>query len=354
MEVSPYQDTTTSIMLDEADEHSHLRSRYINEEDLNYFQSLDSELIKTRKGNVKVVIQGDRSKEGTALLTLHDIGQDHVKGFQSYFCYHHFKPLLTHFTVYHINFPGQEEGAVEFEQDYVYPTMDEMADVVGEIVDYLNLRKTICFGVGAGANVFLRFALKRPHMVDALVLFNVSCTTASWSEWGYEKMSGHYLKSKGMTAFVEDYLIWHYFGKLDETTNLDLVGLVRDQLHRIKCPRNLGLFIESYSKRDAVKITRPVPGQENTTSVKCAVLIVTGDHCPFVDDTVTVNSKLDPSNTSWLKISNATSLVLEEQPTAVTNALILFLQGQGYVMKLQAPSLQYASMDEIQAPKSIC
>lgn len=50
-EVSPYQDTTTAVMLDDADEHSHLRPQYINEEEMSYFQSLDSETVKTKEGN---------------------------------------------------------------------------------------------------------------------------------------------------------------------------------------------------------------------------------------------------------------------------------------------------------------
>ena len=354
-QLSPYQDTTTSIILDETDEYSHLRTQYINEEEFNYFQQLESEVIRTKKGNITVAIQGDRNKKGTALLTLHDIGQDHIKGFQSYFCFHQTKPLLNYFTVYHINFPGQEENAEELPEDYIYPTMEEMADVISEVIDYFSLKQTVCLGVGAGANVFTRLALKRPSVVECLVLLNASCETASWMEWGYEKMSSHYLKTKGMTIFCQDYLIWHYFGKIDERTNLDLVGLVRDQLHRIKHPRNLGMFIESYSKRDAIKVTRPAAAAANLTSLKCSTLIITGDGSPWVDETVGLNSKLDPSKTSWMKISDATSLVLEEQPTSVTNALVLFLQGHGYALKLQPPTLKYQpSLEEVAAPPAIC
>jgi len=353
-EVSPYQDTTTSIILDETDEYSHLRTQYINEEEFNYFQQLESEVIRTKFGNITVAIQGDRTKKGASLLTLHDIGQDHVKCFQSYFCFHQTKPLLNYFTVYHINFPGQEENAEELPEDYVYPTMEEMADVISEVIDYFSLKKTVCLGVGAGANVMMRLALKRASAVDCLVVFNPLCETAGWMEWGYEKMSSHYLKTKGMTIFTQDYLIWHYFGKMDERTNLDLVGLVRDQLHRIKHPRNLGLFIESYSKRDTIKISRPVDGGSNITSLKCGTLIITGDGCPWVDETVVVNSKLDPSQSSWMKISDATSLVLDEQPTSVTNALVLFLQGHGYALKLQPPTLKFQSLDEVAAPPAIC
>ena len=132
-----------------------------------------------------------------------------------------------------------------------------------------------------------------------------------------------------MTAFCQDYLLYHYFGKIDDKTNQDLVGIVKDNLQRIRHPHNLALFIESYSKRNAIKIQRPVVGQTNTT-LKCGVLLLTGDHSPAVDDTVTFNSKLDPSNSSWMKVSDASSMILEEQPTVAANAIILFLQGYGF------------------------
>jgi len=357
-EVSPYRDTTTTISLDDVDEHSHLRRQYINEEEYTYFQTLTSEIVKTKKGDVTVAIQGDRDKKGTALVTLHDIGQNHVKCFQSYFCFHQTKPLLRHFTVYHINFPGQEEDAEDLPEDFVYPTMEEMADVVADVVDYFGLKKTICFGVGAGANVFLRLALKLPQLVECLVLVNPTSCTASWSDWGYEKMCCHYLRTKGMTIFCQDYLVYHYFGKVNEETNLDLVGLVRDQLHRIKSPQNLGLFMDSFSKRSAIKLARPTIGQKNSPdTLKCGVLILTGDHSPAVDETVYVNSCLDPTNTSWIKVTDASSLVLEEQPTGVTNALVLFLQGHGYVMKVQPPALPFVPslvQTEIHTPPAIC
>ena len=289
-EVSPYQD----ISLDEdgVDEHSHLTLQCINEDEQTYFQTLDSQIVKTKKGNIKVAIQGDRNNKGTAMVTLHDIGQNHVTCFQSYFCYYQIKPLLKHFTIYHINFPGQEENAKDLPEDYEYPTMEEMSDVVREVTDYFDLKKMIGFGVGAGANVLARLALKAPQLVDCLILVNGNSGVATWSEWGYEKMCSHYLKTAGMTTFVQDYFVYHYFGKVDEKTKIDLVDLVHDQLQRIRSPKNLGLFIESYSKRDALKMNRSgVAGQPSgsTTSIKCGVLVITGDHSPAVDETVNLN-----------------------------------------------------------------
>lgn len=143
-------------------------------------------------------------------------------------------------------------------------------------------------------------------------------------------MSSHYLKSKGMTQFCEDFLLGHYFGKIEENTNSDLLAIVRDNLRSIRHPRNLAMFLESYSKRSNIKMTRPTPGDKTINTMKCGVLILTGANSPAVDDTVDLNSKLDPVNTTWIKISDASSLVLDEQPTSVTNAVVLFLQGYGH------------------------
>jgi hypothetical protein len=38
--------------------------------------------------------------------------------------------MLPYFCVFHINAPGQEEGAEALPEDFAYPTMDEMAEQV--------------------------------------------------------------------------------------------------------------------------------------------------------------------------------------------------------------------------------
>ena len=47
-----------------------------------------------------------------------------------------------------------------------------------------SLRSFIGLGVGAGANVLLRFHLLAPHLTDALILVNCSAAAAGWLEWG--------------------------------------------------------------------------------------------------------------------------------------------------------------------------
>lgn len=93
------------------------------------------------------------------------------------------RALIENFCVYHVTAPGQEEGAPTLPEEYVhsslyyrvnalqdcfryiYPTMDELADQLVQVVRHFNLKQFIGFGVGAGANILCRYALNHPEMV---------------------------------------------------------------------------------------------------------------------------------------------------------------------------------------------
>ena len=60
-------------------------------------------------GRVHVAIQGEMGKP--AIVTYHDIGLNHATQFQGYFNFPDVQTLLRHFSVYHVNAVGQEEGA---------------------------------------------------------------------------------------------------------------------------------------------------------------------------------------------------------------------------------------------------
>lgn len=92
--------------------------------------------------------------------------------------------------------------------------MDELAEQLMFVLSHFGLRHVIGLGVGAGGNILARFALANPEKVEALCLINVVSTQAGWIEWGYQKMNARYLRSKGMTQGVLDYLMWHHFGRV--------------------------------------------------------------------------------------------------------------------------------------------
>ncbi|XP_039286803.1 LOW QUALITY PROTEIN: protein NDRG3 [Nilaparvata lugens] len=294
--------------------------------------SIEEVRVETDRGSVLVAIQGNRSKP--PILTYHDLGLNYVASFQAFFNYNEMRSLLENFTVYHVNAPGQEEGALPLPDDYEYPTMDELASQINFVLSYFSLKSVIGLGVGAGGNILARFALAHPDKVEALCLINVVSTQAGWIEWGYQKINARYLKSKGMTQGVLDYLMWHHFGRGTEDRNYDLVQVYRNYFERCIQPGNLAMFIDSYIRRTDLNMTRQPDAsagvkKDSNTTLAMPVINITGALSPHVDDTVTLNSRLDPTNSSWMKISDC-GMVLEEQPNKVSEALRLFLQGLGY------------------------
>ncbi|CAH0380653.1 unnamed protein product [Bemisia tabaci] len=304
--------------------------------------------VETDRGHLLVAVQGNRSKP--AIVTYHDLGLNYVSSFQAFFNYLDMRQLLNNFSVYHVNAPGQEEGAPPFPDDYEYPTMDDLAAQLNFVLTHFGLRSIIGLGVGAGGNILARFALSNPDKVEALCLINVVSTAAGWIEWGYQKLNARYLRSKGMTQGVLDYLMWHHFGRGTEERNHDLVQVYRNYFERCVNPGNLALFIDSYIRRTDLNIERdPDPNRRKegggSPTLSMPVMNITGSLSPHVNDTVTLNSRLDPSNSSWMKISDC-GMVLEEQPNKVCEALRLFLQGLGYAVKLGRPKITNSTSAE--------
>ncbi|XP_068906705.1 protein NDRG3 isoform X3 [Tenebrio molitor] len=302
--------------------------------------SAQEEIVETDRGNLVVAVQGSRNKP--AILTYHDLGLNYVSSFQAFFNYIDMRALLENFCVYHVNAPGQEEGAQTLPEDYIYPTVDELAGQLSYVLTHFGLKQFIGFGVGAGANILARFALNNPNQVTALCLINCVSTQAGWIEWGYQKLNARHLRSKGMTQGVLDYLMWHHFGRNTEDRNHDLVQVYKSYFERNVNPTNLALFIDSYVRRTDLNIQRELDPtkRKDSTTLKMPVINITGSLSPHVDDTVTFNGRLDPTNSSWMKISDC-GMVLEEQPGKVSEAFRLFLQGEGYAKSVkQCPKIE--------------
>lgn len=303
--------------------------------------------VSTPFGPLHVVAHGDRRLP--VILTYHDIGLNSTSCFQGFFNYPDMQTIMKSFCVYHLNALGQHEGALTLPQglgthadtppaEYVYPTMDEMAQMILAVVDHFKIRTFIGFGVGAGANIVSRFALLHPERMDALVLINCNASQAGWIEWGYQKWNAWYLKSGMMTSGVEEYLLWHWFGNKTMETNYDLVNVYSEYIKSLN-PVNLGHFVSSYIGRTDLGITRELDPtrKANVKNFTCPVMLVAGDNSPHLDDTVEMNGRLDPSNSNWMKFECG-GMILEEAPGKVSEAFRLFLQGMGYVPLLKPSS----------------
>lgn len=110
--------------------------------------------------------------------------------------------------------------------------------------------------------------------------------------------------------FLLFYLYVYIFITLSSTQNTeernhDLVQVYKNYFERNVNPTNLSLFIDSYVRRTDLNIHReldPTKKKDNQT-LNMPVINITGALSPHVDDTVTLNGRLDPSNSSWMKVN---------------------------------------------------
>ncbi|WKX89563.1 hypothetical protein Q1695_008880 [Nippostrongylus brasiliensis] len=326
----------------------------------NPHAEMQEERIDTAYGKVKVSVYGNRSKH--PLVTFHDLALDCTlhnqtsltamlfeyvaisaeSNFQNFFQFVSIAEFTDKFCIYNINAPGQEVDAQPLHEGYVYPSMDGLAKIVETVVDYFELQSLIAFGVGVGANVLLRYALLNQRRLDALILVNCVANTAGWIEWAYQKMNLRYLRGVGMNTFTVDYLMWHHFGRRLDECSPDIVRQYRVYFQHLPNPTNLAMFIESYMNRSPIAISRD--GQTGP-QLNVPVLQIVGAGSPFVNDTVDVNTKLDPAHSDWIKVSDACGLVLDDRPEVVTESMMLFLQGLGFFPTMNVVKLMKKIQD---------
>lgn len=290
----------------------------------------NEEYVETSSGRVLVAYTGDRTKP--VMLTYHDLGLNYVSNFQAFFNYPEMKEITNSFCVFHMNAPGQEEGAGPLEGGE-YPTMEQLSEQVQEVLNHFALVRYIGVGVGLGANVLVRHALQYPERVDSLMLVNTGISRAGWVEWGYQKRNVSHLRTVGVSQPVLDYLLWHHLGQNYEERAHDLLQVYKNYFTNSVNGANLAPLVEQYIWRTDVVLSR----EQSDSTLVPPVLNLVGIHSPFIDETVTFNGSLTPSKTNWIKVQDA-AMVLEEQPGKVCQALRLFLQGQGYCLKLRKPN----------------
>lgn len=282
--------------------------------------------VETAHGVLHVTMRGVAKGNRPTILTYHDIGLNHKSCFNSLFNYEDMQEVTQHFSVVHVDAPGQQENAPVFPTGYQYPTMDELAEMLPSVLTQLQVKSVIGIGVGAGAYILTKLALNEPSLVEGLVLINVDPCAKGWMDWAASKLSG-------WTSNLVDTIMGHHFSTDELTENQETAQTYRLHISQDIPQENLAMFYNSYDSRTELQMERPVLGlNENTvTTLRCPALLVVGDTSPAVDVVVECNSRLDPTKTTLLKMADCGGLPQVVQPGKLAEAFKYFVQGMGYM-----------------------
>ncbi|XP_034033056.1 protein NDRG4 isoform X2 [Thalassophryne amazonica] len=279
--------------------------------------------VETPHGMLHVVIRGAPKGNKPAILTYHDVGLNHKLCFNAFFNNDDMQEITKHFVVCHVDAPGQQVGAPQFPQGYQYPTMDQLAGMLSTVVQQFEFKSIVGIGVGAGAYILAKFALMFPDLVEGLVLLNIDPNGKGWIDWAASKLSG-------LTSTLPDTMLPHLFSQDELMSNTDLVQSYRQQISNTINHFNLHLFWNMYNSRRDLEMNRG-GSVLNAKTLKCPVMLVVGDNAPAEEGVVECNSKLDPTNTTFLKMADSGGLPQLTQPGKLTEAFKYFLQGMGYI-----------------------
>ncbi|KAM6977708.1 protein NDRG3-like [Aplochiton taeniatus] len=282
--------------------------------------------IETLHGVLHVTMRGIPKANRPVILSYHDIGLNHKSCFNSLFNYEDMQEITQHFSVIHVDAPGQQENSPPFPTGYQYPTMEELSEMLPSVLIHLQVKSVIGIGVGAGAYILSRLALNEPSLVEALVLINVDPCAKGWVDWATAKLSG-------WTSTLVDNIMSHHFSSDEITDNLEVVQTYRLHISQDINQDNLEMFYTAYNSRPELEMERPIPGlnEDTVTTLRCPALLVVGDTSPAVDAVVECNSRLNPTKATLLKMADCGGLPQVMQPGKLAEAFKYFVQGMGYM-----------------------
>uniref|UniRef100_A0A452RXN8 Protein NDRG2 n=1 Tax=Ursus americanus TaxID=9643 RepID=A0A452RXN8_URSAM len=287
--------------------------------DLSHWDPLVEQDIDTVHGSIHVTLCGTPKGNRPVILTYHDIGMNHKTCYNPLFNSEDMQEITQHFAVCHVDAPGQQDGAASFPVGYMYPSMDQLAEMLPGVLHQFGLKSVIGMGTGAGAYILTRFALDNPEMVEGLVLINVNPCAEGWMDWAASKISG-------WTQALPDMVVSHLFGKEEMQNNVEVVHTYRQHIVNDLNPGNLHLFINAYNRYGAIDRVPLVGLERGARQRGCPALLVVGDSSPAVDAVVRRNHPLDRD----LRPLTILPLLLL-QPAKLAEAFKYFVQGMGYM-----------------------
>lgn len=139
--------------------------------------------------------------------------------------------IRKHIVWLNVSLPGQEPDADTL-MIKKYPSLVELGEELVCILDDLKIQRTICMGVGVGANISAYFAIKNSSRCLGLVILEPICSSAGFFDSFKYKLSNRKNRknSNDKNLFIE----------MDQS--------VECLFFENQNPKNVQLFAESFFK----------------------------------------------------------------------------------------------------------
>jgi len=227
--------------------------------------------VDTNCGPVTVTMSGDPDNPALfPLVTLHDFGFDHVSQFQTFQkSGEEAARFLAQFRTYHIDLPGCEEGAGDVTGPV--PTLDELASVIAHVRTSCSITdKMVLLGVGAGANIAMRYMTTHTKTVLGVILVEATNDFESWTKWTQDKITDMVTKPSELFSIrtekpgeMANTLLDKHFGRSVSPTPI-LSDSRRYLIHRMLSNGNVNNYYRYYESFYNRKPLPPTAFNENT------------------------------------------------------------------------------------------
>jgi len=242
-------------------------------------------------GAISVYIQGEleKNRDGVVFLCVHDVGHSYLS-MVDFVNRPDMEEVKRRCLFLHVIIPGQEPGAKTLNNNYVFPSLQDLGLNMVTILDLLRINQVVLLGEGAGANILLRFALYHSKRVYGLIAVN--CAADANSNALMETIKGKF-KRRG-----------------DSTLN----------------KTNVDMYADTFKKR-----TELISSLQN---LKVDVLLLVGMKSNCITETENIHRELKPGVCSMIKVEDVND-VLEDAAAKASDAIILFCQGQSLLPTAQ-------------------
>lgn len=269
-----------------------------------------------RIGALNVWVHGDldlaRNKETRdsycVFLTVHDIGVN----YNSWLRFVNSAPMaqIRERSIFvHVDLQGQEDGAEDMTGNF--PSMQEIGEDLVNILDTLRIKCVVGLGEGAGANIMLRFGMMHVTRCLGIVCINPNQTANSFMDGIMDRMK-----------------------KMKIVSSADKPKTAAQKQMNEK---NVAKYMDAFNNRSDIMTM-----VEN--KLKCDTLLVAGAkaeaHVKGMENLFAISDK---TKTSMLKLDDVGGLLMDEAPSKLANAILLFVKGLGWLSSVTLPNVERRS-----------